>query len=183
DPATIRPSASSHPYTWGLAGAGTLIVHFKDILLPDSDVNEVASHGFIQFSIQQRKNVPLGTVIENTAAIYFDFNAPVITNTTLHTVGKNFYIVSVDEVPGGNLFPVEISPNPFREQTTMRLPDAAPVDALFRLYDQTGKLMRSEVFSGRTLQFSAGNMPSGFYWFEIRDTNGQIVGSGKMIRN
>ncbi|MCB9355527.1 MAG: hypothetical protein H6575_13245 [Lewinellaceae bacterium] len=183
DPASVRPGAASHPFTWSLEENGILVFHFDNILLPDSNVNEAASHGFVQFGVSQQPDVALGAAIENTAAIYFDFNAPVITNTTLHTVGENFYIVSVDEVPGGNLFPVEISPNPFREQTTMRLPDAAPADALFRLYDQAGKLMRSEAFSGRTLQFSAGNMPSGFYWFEIRGTNGQTVGSGKMIRN
>lgn len=33
-------------------------------------------------------NLPLGTRIENSAAIYFDCNAPIITNTYFHTINN-----------------------------------------------------------------------------------------------
>lgn len=55
-------------------------------MLPDSNVNEAASHGFTSFRVKQVPNLPVGTLIENSAAIYFDFNAPVITNTSWHTI-------------------------------------------------------------------------------------------------
>ncbi len=54
---------------------------FKNILLPDSNANELKSHGFVQFRIKPRQNLPLNTIIENRGNIYFDYNAPVITNT------------------------------------------------------------------------------------------------------
>ena len=63
---------------------------FNNIQLPDSNVNEPASHGFVKFKINQRANNPLGTVIENKAGIYFDFNEAVITNSTHHVLGENF---------------------------------------------------------------------------------------------
>jgi uncharacterized repeat protein (TIGR01451 family) len=90
DPSTFRPSASSHQYTWDLTGAGVVTFLFENILLADSNVNEPASHGFIKFGIDHRANAPLETVIENTAEIYFDFNDPIITNTTYHRLGENF---------------------------------------------------------------------------------------------
>ena len=55
-------------------------------MLPDSNVNEPASHGFIKYSIKKYNTVGIGSVIKNTAYIYFDFNAPVVTNTVVNTV-------------------------------------------------------------------------------------------------
>jgi len=60
-----------------------LVFHFENILLPDSTVNEPASHGFVQFRINQLTDNPIGTVIENTADIYFDLNKAIVTNTVM----------------------------------------------------------------------------------------------------
>ncbi|MCC7050654.1 MAG: T9SS type A sorting domain-containing protein, partial [Bacteroidia bacterium] len=53
------------------------------------NVNQAASNGFIKFKIKQAKNLPDGTEIKNSADIYFDYNDPVITNKTLHTINRN----------------------------------------------------------------------------------------------
>ncbi len=55
---------------------------FENINLPDSTSNEPASHGYVAFRIKANSNLPFGTYIGNTANIYFDFNEPIITNTT-----------------------------------------------------------------------------------------------------
>lgn len=181
DPASVRPGAASHPYTWELTGAGALAFYFENILLPDSNVNEPASHGFVQFRMAQRAGVPLGAVIKNEAAIYFDYNAPVITNTTLHTIGKDFYTLSIVHNPSHGLFPVTVAPNPFHEQATITLPEALPGETTFRLLDQNGSVVRTRVFSGKTLEFSPQNLSPGMYYFEIKDNSGRTRSSGKMI--
>jgi uncharacterized repeat protein (TIGR01451 family) len=81
DWSTFRPGSSSHPYEATLHDDGLLEFHFRDILLPDSIINEPGSHGFVQFEIASRANLEEGATIENTAGIYFDFNPPIITNT------------------------------------------------------------------------------------------------------
>ncbi|MCK6692401.1 MAG: T9SS type A sorting domain-containing protein, partial [Thermoanaerobaculia bacterium] len=88
DPASARPGASSHPYQFEVVAGKVLKFTFDPIMLPDSNVNEAASHGFVQFSLRQPSGPanPAGTVIENRAAIYFDYNPPVITNMVYHTV-------------------------------------------------------------------------------------------------
>lgn len=53
DLASIRPGASSHPYTYGVTPEGWLTFTFDDIMLPDSNVNEPASHGFVRFRASQ----------------------------------------------------------------------------------------------------------------------------------
>ncbi len=183
DPASAKPGAASHPYSWELTGAGTLIFHFANILLPDSNVNEAASHGFVQFRVSQKTKVPLGTVIENDAAIVFDYNAPVITNTTFHTVDRYFYTVSTESIPGDQIVQVKVSPNPFRERATFTLPILTPEETSFRLLDAAGRLVYESAFEGNTLELTASGLHSGMYWIEIRNNDGALVARGKMIRN
>ncbi len=88
DLASVQPGTSSHPYRFEVMSGNVLKFTFDNIALPDSNVNEPASHGFVQFSILQ-KSVPAnppGTRIENRAAIYFDYNASVLTNMVFHNV-------------------------------------------------------------------------------------------------
>ncbi len=87
DITTIQPSTSSHHYEFEYLGGQVAKWTFNNILLVDSTTNESASHGFFTFNIQQKTANPIGTIIENNAAIYFDFNEPIITNTVFHTVG------------------------------------------------------------------------------------------------
>lgn len=65
---------------------GEVTFTFNDILLPDSNVNEIASHGYIKYRIQLEEDLPTGTQIFNTANIYFDANPAIVTNTKINTI-------------------------------------------------------------------------------------------------
>jgi uncharacterized repeat protein (TIGR01451 family) len=93
DAHTLELGASSHPYRLNIYPGGILHFVFDPIVLPDSNVNEVASHGYLKFKIAQKPNLPDGTVIENQVAIYFDQNEPVFTNTAFHTIGYPFTVI------------------------------------------------------------------------------------------
>ena len=86
EPLSIEPGASSHPYTWELRHPGEIRFIFNNIMLPDSNSNEPASHGYVQFKIRQKPALPRNTLIQNRAGIYFDFNPPVMTNQTAQAV-------------------------------------------------------------------------------------------------
>ncbi|MCU0431060.1 MAG: hypothetical protein MUF42_13930 [Cytophagaceae bacterium] len=90
DLSSLEVLASSHTYKLQVQtkNPAQLIWIFGGINLPDSNSNEPKSHGFVSFKIAQKNNLPLGTVIQNKAAIYFDYNSPIITNTTYHTIGN-----------------------------------------------------------------------------------------------
>lgn len=81
DPATLRVTGESHPMDLSIVGNGRLAFAFDNILLPDSNINEPESHGYVAYTIERRDGLPLGTALDNTAHIYFDFNAPIVTNT------------------------------------------------------------------------------------------------------
>lgn len=104
---TLEIKAATHPFTWKLRGTGILEFNFDNILLPDSTTDEEASHGSVTYTIRPLNNVPLLSVIPNYAAIYFDFNNAVNTNTITSII---------DITVGGNELnysqPVLMVPNP-----------------------------------------------------------------------
>lgn len=105
---TLRTGASSHPFTLQLHGSNVVKFVFNNIQLPDSNINEAASHGFVQFSIAQKPDLPLLTEIRNKADIYFDYNLPVATNRHKLVVNKS----SAAPAPPDALDFVEAYPNP-----------------------------------------------------------------------
>jgi uncharacterized repeat protein (TIGR01451 family) len=83
DPTSITWGAGSHTHTRELIGQGVLKFIFPNIMLPDSNVNEPLSNGFVSFRIKPHLPLLPGDVIENIANIYFDFNPPVITDPSV----------------------------------------------------------------------------------------------------
>jgi hypothetical protein len=59
---------------------------FNNIQLPYTGIDKIGSHGFISFAVKIKNTVADGTDIPSTAAIYFDYNLPVITNTAVTEV-------------------------------------------------------------------------------------------------
>jgi len=78
--------SASHPYSLKVMGGRNVECLFQDIQLVDSLRNEPGSHGFITYRIRPKTNLAVGDVVRNSASIYFDFNAPVKTNTQITTV-------------------------------------------------------------------------------------------------
>lgn len=181
DPATLRAGAASHHYEFDLEGDAVAIFRFENILLPDSNVNEALSHGFINFRISQKPDVALESVIENQAAIYFDFNEPVITNLVFHTVGRNFIEIVNDirELPEG-LGTLLTYPNPSAGEVTFEIPSEQPVKATFVLYDQLGRLVLRKGFEGKRFQFNGYDQPKGIYFYKV-EVEGLGLYSGKVI--
>jgi len=182
DPINIRPSASSHPYTWNLSGQGVISFTFNNIMLPDSNVNEPRSHGFVQFSISPYPTLPLGSVIENSAAIYFDFNEPVITNTTWHTIQKSPLTSSLRPEAKTASAGLAVWPNPFNERTNIHLEKKTSGTLLLKIFDSRGTLVTQKSANGPDIELNARHLPAGLYWAEVRDSQGKLLGNGKMVK-
>ena len=148
-------------------------------MLPDSNVNEAASHGFIKFKVDQQPDLDLETKIYNSAAIYFDYNAPVITNKTMHTIGESFFTVSTHQVTKP-LAKVEITPNPFLESTSITVEGVEIKNGVFNLYDAMGRVLRSEYLDSNTFSFNREQLQSGIYFFTVKE-KGTLVASGKLV--
>ncbi|MFN0214344.1 MAG: SBBP repeat-containing protein [Saprospiraceae bacterium] len=89
DLSSLKVIGTSHPCTWRLINERVLEFLFANIALPDSISNESGSHGFAAFAIQPRSELVQGDSIHNRVAIYFDFNAPVLTNHAITAVDRD----------------------------------------------------------------------------------------------
>lgn len=175
DVRSLSVEASSHNYTMSLAGSGEIEWLFSNILLPDSNVNEPASHGFVQYSIRPKPNLPLGTEIQNTASIYFDINDPVITNTVVNTMDTLTSISPLIEEE-----PLVIYPNPASDRFQVRSNVGIQ---MLRVMDLTGKiwLYRKESLK-KDLEIPVKAVPEGIYLVEIH-TQKKVIYRKVLVRH
>ena len=177
NPATIVPGASSHPYTFTLTDHGTLTFRFDQILLPDSNANEPASNGYVNYTVHLKPNLPIGTEINNTAHIFFDFNTPIATNTTRNTIASPLQISEPEINAKVNVFP-----NPFSDYTTFEINNGkADAEYSIEIFDLPGKCVQSyKNIHTNSFNISAKNLESGIYLYKVMDSEKEI-GKGKII--
>lgn len=179
DLTTVRPGSSSHPYKMHVLGAGVLQFVFENIQLPDSSVNQSGSNGYFEFAIRPKAGLPDGTVLRNEAAIFFDFNLPVITNRTRHTLGNQYLNVSnVTFRPGLQL---DVFPNPAAERATFSLKSAQPSSGILRLFDARGAMVRSQEFDHNAFDLDVSRLQPGPYFFRLDARNGEPLATGKLL--
>jgi uncharacterized repeat protein (TIGR01451 family) len=135
---------------------------FSNIMLPDSNTNEPGSHGFVAFKVNAVNGLPAGHVISDEAAIYFDFNQPVITNyaivTMINPLGINEhaadYQVNLYPNPSGGL--ININGN-FTGSENMQL----------RLNDVTGRVIINETLKPANQSLDISGIAAGVYLLEL----------------
>lgn len=172
---TLKIHAVSHPYQVFMEDNGKLIFEFKDIMLPDSATDYEASQGFINYSIDMKDNLSIGTELQNTAAIYFDFNEPVITNTTLNTIVEK--TTGVIELEKGQL-EVKISPNPMRDMANFIVKASATDKLNINITDISGKVVRHmdiDVKEGNHVtSLNVSDLTNGIYIIHVQSANHQV---------
>lgn len=148
---------ASHPYTWRILDGHVLEILFNPIQLPDSNSNQAGSHGFFSFSIQAKRNLPLGTLLTNKAYIYFDFNAPIVTNTAVTEIAK----VSGVSGPMSSLLTLHVAPNPAATYCRVQLP---AVGGALALFDGHGRLVHWLPNCPQQTDIEVRNLPVGVYF-------------------
>ncbi|MEM1320754.1 MAG: T9SS type A sorting domain-containing protein, partial [Bacteroidota bacterium] len=113
--------------------------------------------------------------VSNTAAIYFDFNAPIITNTVVNTLKMP---VSTQEAAAASI-PLTLMPNPNRGQGQLRYQLERREQVRIRLFDVRGRLV--EVLQDFTeqgpglhqLPLDIRAKAAGVYFLHLETANGQ----------
>jgi hypothetical protein len=137
-----------------------------------------ASHGYVKFHLSQKKDLPWGTLIQNRAAIYFDYNPPIFTEVSWHTVDTIKYLVAATEPKAAadelhaSFF--KITPNPFFETTLIEISDKSiqfPVKMAD--YDLFGHEIRQETLFSNQYTLRRNNLQSGVYVLKLMDGRGK----------
>lgn len=177
DPATVRPGVASHAMEFAVLEGNVLRFTFDNINLPDSNVNWTASNGFVKFRVSQKPDLADGTSLENTAAIYFDYNEPIITNTCWHTVGREFVTVSIDDPALETQ--VRAYPNPAVEGVIFEMKSWIS-NGTFVLTNAFGQVVNTQTFNGNQFRFDRKQLPAGLYTFVILSNNTKTA-TGKIV--
>ncbi|MCP4443479.1 MAG: T9SS type A sorting domain-containing protein [Aureispira sp.] len=168
-PSTIQEIITSHDCEVTMEGTNVLVFTFDNINLPDSGTQFMESNGHIKFKINRQAGLSVGTQIENKAAIYFDFNAPIITNTVVSIIDAN---TAVEEVDATKLN-VAVMPNPFHEQFKLQYTLDKDTEVNITLYNALGEQVKVyDVNTAKAVgvhlhQLSTEALPSGMYFLQI----------------
>lgn len=179
---SIEMIAATHQYEMELISPNIVQWHFENINLPDSASDPLGSIGHIIFRLKIKEDAVTGTELTNTAAIYFDYNQPVITNTTLNTLEELPEVGIKEELINGMF---SIYPNPVGDELTIELLNPQNKSCKAALFNLNGMQLRTfQINSGKnTIQVSTKELNPGMYFIRIIDSENGNVGQLPFIRN
>ncbi len=176
---TFKAGISSHEYDLEikqLENQFILIWNFNQIYLPDSTTNEQKSHGFLKYSIQPRFGIDDFTIIYNNADIYFDFNDPIRTNTTVHTVRDLTDIYSTTSFlqpkSSQDKLRIYLVPNPSQGEFCIEHNSLNAMEGL-RIFNMQGQLiLENQVYFGNRYCLSL-SLDRGLYLLQLNTKAGK----------
>jgi uncharacterized repeat protein (TIGR01451 family) len=161
DPASLRVGAASHPFTWDLGYGNVIRFRFDDILLPDSNVNEAASHGQVTFRIRPTLPLAPGTVIANIANIYFDFNPPIITEPSVLVAEFSTGVQARQVSPS-------VFPNPASDQLSIRWHTPVTGSYTWAIHASDGRILTEGVHASGEASFDTRDLVAGLYLLRVQ---------------
>jgi len=141
--------------------------NFPNIHLLDSTTNEAASHGSVTFNVRLKPNLSIGTEIKNIGYIYFDYNAPVLTNYAINTLyEKSNSINEIENESGIILFPNPAQDN-ISIKSSIELKSA-------KIISTDGKIVNDFNLTNSQKNLDISSLKIGTYLVEIESTTGYI---------
>ena len=165
DETTFEMIRASHAVNTTLAG-NQLTWHFYNINLPPTISQPNQSHGYVFFKIKPKTGYEAGDIIPNSAAIYFDYNPPIVTNTFntefFSSLGNSSFVAS----ESFNLYP-----NPTKHNVKISLNANDKIDEI-RFYDVSGKLAKRVIsIDALSSDIDVSGLEKGIYFVEIKAEN------------
>ena len=170
---TFQLVSSSHPVQVHWIEGNILKFAFNNIMLVDTSVSQDSSQGFFQYRIKHNASAPIGTNINNTASIYFDYNPAVVTNTTQTKLGYHNSIPTNKEPTN-----IKIYPNPANDFMMIET-DVNSIGSI-QIYNAIGKLMETITISSKQEKISLDKFSNGLYLLNIIDMSGKIIDTKKL---
>lgn len=170
---TLQMVAQSHNCSWSLSGQGLLTIRFLSIKLPERNVDVLRSQGFVRFRVLPKASLVLGEVVPNRAHIFFDFNAPVRTNTVTTTV-----LLPTALLQNRTALAWDVYPNPSSGWVTAAavLPSAGFVT--LQLLDALGRVVQEHTLGATTGNFrqtlDISQQAPGLYMLRLRLPDGSV---------
>jgi len=157
---SLVPISGSHTFVTRIKNNKVEFI-FENINLPFDDAN---NDGYVAFKIKTKPTLTLGTSIQNRAAIYFDFNFPIITNRT-STVVSN--LTNVENI-NNHVF-VQITPNPAKD--LIQIQSSEIVESI-EIQDVSGKIIQKTLSKNDIKTMNIAHLQKGLYFLKINTAKG-----------
>jgi hypothetical protein len=149
---------------------------FNNIYLKPKSVSEAGSRGYLEFEANINSGLRVGDSIINSAAIFFDYNEPIITNDCkVKRVEEDTVSINNPIYFNNHL---KIYPNPLSNEEHLHLVNMGYEHQTVYLYNAHGQLMGEYTIGAKdTLLISMKDMSTGIYLI-----TGKHGGSYKLIK-
>ena len=165
DIASLSPVDGSHPFTTRVIQGNQVEFMFNNIQLGFAADN---NDGYLVFKIRSLNSLAEGAVLENTASIYFDYNLPIVTNTSVVTVQTTLHTESFETlelvlypVPASNMVFIS-NPKHFNVQSVT-------------VYNLLGQSVLENVTPGPQGDVNVSTLATGSYVMRVRTELGDGV--------
>ena len=142
-----------------------LTIDMPYIYLPDSFQNRLGSQGFAAFTFKLVRGLAPMTQIREYADIYFDYNLPVRTDTTLNTISPP---ASIRSITAGQ---IGLYPNPAQDNVTLDLSALSESQVKVKVYDMMGRaaidLPNVSLSGSKNVSISISTLSAGVYTVEV----------------
>lgn len=168
DLSSFRVETQSHAGSYSVDVATRIITFtFPNIMLPPQSTDDLGSQGFIRYRITENTGLPIGSVLNNTAYIYFDGNSAIITNTTAN-VNTSLGIGDENDQPT-----LVVYPQPASEVFYIGGVNTSDVNSI-TILDANGKAVLKTTEAKIQEGIYIGNLATGMYFVSI-ETNEYTV--------
>jgi uncharacterized delta-60 repeat protein/uncharacterized repeat protein (TIGR01451 family) len=165
DIATLTPISGSHPYITRISGNDVDFI-FEGINLPFADAS---NDGYLVFKIKTRPTLVNSNSFSNSAAIYFDYNPAIITNTATTFVEA----LSVSDFTFSDYF--VLYPNPTDDVLNIYSEQDVELTSV-DVYNILGQLVLSITNADRHGAIDVSHLTSGNYLIKVASEKGISVG-------
>ena len=169
DLGTLQIIGSSHTVSSQIKDSRTVIFSFNKINLPPLTTNEPASNGYVKYSIKPKSGLSDNTQVTNSASIYFDYNPPILTDTT----SNMFVSVIPNGSTGNNVITTDNGTSVYPNPTSDGINIITSLPTELTLYSFNGQTLLESTITTNTYIPLTGFL-QGVYFLKLTNAKGAV---------
>lgn len=158
---TLIPIDGSHMFLTRLTNSNTVEFIFENINLEFGNSN---SDGYVMFKIKTLPTLTNGDTFTNTASVYYDYRAPLLTNI------ESTIIQTLSNITFEDIQRFTIYPNPVKEVLNIYTYEQNSVDSI-TIYNSLGQMIQ-KVVNPNNLSLNVSNLNQGIYFLNMTTEKG-----------
>ena len=163
DWSSLQMVSASDDYQVNIVNGNALEFVFNNIDLPFEDADEEGSQGYISYKIKPKQGIVVGDIIAGDAAIYFDFNEPIITNEVSTEIIENLSVAAKEFSSK-----IQLYPNPTEHVMYIENNSSERIDQV-GVYSITGQQI---LVKNKVQQINLSSLNTGIYFVKMTTESG-----------